>query len=413
VSRVLFVAPGLPVASDHSGAATRYVQNHRALRPLCRELHVLRLGERATFEDSYRFEAASRSAKETFASSDSWQDLDYDLQASRDGSRLFRAWQSLVDPVGFQFPEADAASRLLAETLGKVEPDLVWVEGTELASCVVRGGFRVPWILSSHDLLHRVQRIRRGAGGLRERWRQSACARAEARVLGAAAVAVSGSRTEARRLEDMGCRKAVVIPVADERMPEIPADARASADVRVVHLGSLETTANRIGLRAYLERAHANVVAACRRRGLEVSLWIVGDASRVREPLAGALERAGAVRTGFVVDLASILRPFDVAILPYEYDSGYRTKLPALLKYAQVVVATKAAVDGTEIAGLDQAGVLLEHLEEFPEAIGRLAADRRERERLGWAAHELARRVLSVDAVRDAYRVVLDEVLSR
>jgi glycosyltransferase involved in cell wall biosynthesis len=175
-------------------------------------------------------------------------------------------------------------------------------------------------------------------------------------------------------------------------------------------VGSLETTANRVGLEAYLRKVHSHVMMACREKGLEPQLWIIGDASRVKEPLAGLLHRSNAVLKGFMPDLSSVLRAFDLTILPYEHDSGYRTKLPLLFSYAQVVVSTRAAVAGTRLEGLQEVCVLLDRLEEFPDAIARLAADSAERERLGRAARAFFERHFTHEVVRDQYRIVIESI---
>jgi glycosyltransferase involved in cell wall biosynthesis len=56
------------------------------------------------------------------------------------------------------------------------------------------------------------------------------------------------------------------------------------------------------------------------------------------------LEEVGAICTGYVEDLASVLRPYDVHIVPWEYNTGVRTRVPLILNYMQALVAVEAGV---------------------------------------------------------------------
>ena len=405
--RILFVFPAAPLAPNYSGGAARYAQNHEALRKLCKELHVIRLGAKGSLESFRDFEINSYPARAAIASSTSWQDAEY-VPASRARSRLEILKCTVVDPIGFEFPNTEVITPILAKAVSRVQPDLIWVEDTYLAAAMYRLAPPIPWILSHHDLIHRVRAIRYGVQNMRDRWLLDVCRRAERTISCRATCVVTGSVTDGQRLAALGCRRVHVVPVAYGTSPALRLEACAFADIRIVHLGSLETTANRIGLEAYLRKAHADVMAACRAQGPEPQLWVIGDASRVKEPLAGWLERSNAVLKGFVPDLSSALRPFDVAILPYEHDTGFRTKLPLLFKYAQVVVSTRAAVASVASNSLEAVCVLVDRLEEFPSMIARLAADPGERERLGRAARVFADEHFSVSAVQGHYHALLE-----
>ncbi len=409
VRRVLFVFPAAPMAPNYSGGAARYAQNHEALRGLCEELHVVRVGARGTMGSIREFEMNSGPAKAAMASSASWDDVEY-APAPRMRSRLEIVKRTVVDPVSFEFPDAQIMAPILTESVNKVDPDAIWVEDRDLGAAMYRLAPPVPWVLSHHDLMYRIRGIRHGIRNMRDRWLLNVCRRAERTISRRATCVVTGSATDGQRLARLGCRRISVIPVAYGAFPRLPSDVRPSADVRIVHLGSLETTANRIGLEAYLRRAHAGVMAACRAEGLEPQLWVIGDARRVKEPLAGWIEKGNAVLKGFVPDLSSVLRPFDVSILPYEHDTGFRTKLPLLFSYAQVVVSTRAAVAGMASNGLQDVCVLVNRLDEFPSVIPRLAADPGARERLGRAARAFAEEHFSVNAVRGHYRALLESI---
>ena len=73
-----------------------------------------------------------------------------------------------------------------------------------------------------------------------------------------------------------------------------------------------------------------------------VELEVVGDLTGASLELQQHLRSVKCV--GFVKDLRSVLRPFDIHIIPWEHNTGQRTRLPLALAMSQVVVSTKAAV---------------------------------------------------------------------
>ena len=279
------------------------------------------------------------------------------------------------------------------------------MKGTELAATLLDIAPAVHWIFSQTDVRSHIQRIRTGNTSLLMRWADLTCIRAEKQIFRTMPLIVTGSYSDGKRSKALGAQRIEVIPMAyDTVLPAPAADAPVDQDVYIAHLGGLETTANRIGLEAYLRKVHPSVREAA-------ALWIIGDDSKLKEPLKTLLYEANADLKGFVPDLGEVLRPFNIAILPYEHDSGYRTKLPVLFNYAQVVVTTEAAVAGMWIDGLDHVCVVLDSLEDFPAALLRLIDQPDERERLGRAAHAFFADHFTLDAVLDRYRAIMRSLL--
>ena len=293
----------------------------------------------------------------------------------------------------------------MAAQIERLRPDVIWVERTELAAVVMKATKSDRWILSQHDIRSHVLRIRRQQMSVVQRWWLSVSQRAETQVLRAAPVIVTASSTDASRSVKMGAKNIRLITMAyDQIMPE--PNVPAEQDVYIAHLGSLETTANRVGLEAYLQKVHPLIRSTLQK--YSVPLLVIGDASRLKEPLKSMLEEADADLKGFISDLSTVLRPFNIVILPYEHDSGYRTKLPLLFNYAQVVVATRAAISGMQVEGLDQVCVIVEKLENFPAVLLRLIADPAERQRLGQAAYQFFEAHYTFDSTLEQYRAVVD-----
>jgi len=407
---VLFMMPAAPLTSNHSGAASRYVQNYNALLRLGLPVNVLRSGTGEELDAAQDFEVRSSEAQAAKAAACSWRDMTLSPLSS---TRRAKALRGVYDPVGTEFPRARAVLSEVQTVIEEAQPALLWAEDAfPAAVCALLPGER-PWLYSHHDILHRVRRIRNPRPKMPDRWLLNICRRAETRVLRRAALVLTGSATDAERLRALCSRPVTVIPTAYEAGERLLEEARPASDLRILHLGSLETTANRVGMLCYLEEAHPEVVRACRKRGIQPTLHIIGDASRVKSPLKERLEEAGAELKGFVPDLKEIMRPFDIAILPYEHDTGYRTKLPLLFQYGQVVVATKAAVAGNRIAGLETVCVLRDRVTDFADSIERLVCALPERERLGRAANAFFQQHFTQQAVEALYRALLEDFYRR
>ena len=141
--RILFVfgLPAVPLATNHSGMASRAVQGVTALTMLGHELHVVRLGRPDELDGVLAFEAESAAAAATRQLVAGWQEVTVPPALPRSRSR--RIALSVIDPVASEFPSVGPA--LLLHEIDRVRPDLLWVEATEAAALAhVRRGRRFP-----------------------------------------------------------------------------------------------------------------------------------------------------------------------------------------------------------------------------------------------------------------------------
>jgi len=411
MTRLVFVYPDAPLTANYSGAASRYAQNFHALRQLCSEIHVLRVHSDEALPIRHSEEVTDE-AQSAQKSATSWQEIDCVLSGHKQG-RWQRLITSLIDPLHSEFPAASVLAQQLRQKLEAQSPDILWIEDALPAAASSLLCPAVGWTYSHLDILHRVRRIRAAHLSYSARWSLKMCRRAEISVARAAPQIVTGSATDGERLRVMGCKRVAVLGMAyDKGMPSSETSCPAE-DVRIVHIGSLETTANRVGLTAYLQKAHRAVVTACRQKGKYPQLWVIGDATRIKEPLAHLLQEANAIVCGFVPDLSQVLRPFDISILPYEHDTGYRTKLPLLLKHEQVVVATRASIISSLTDGLENACLLHDHLEGFAATIANLAIQPDERKAIGRKARMFFEQKCTMEAIRPQYeRLILAKLIS-
>lgn len=399
MTRILFILPGAPLVFNHSGAASRYAQNFLALHSLGYEVHVLRFHLPGRSQSTLAFENASEAAQKTKQSAASWQDVSLPIQARP--SRVEFVRRMLFDPLAGEFPQAHSLSVFITKSIQSLCPQLVWAEHADSAAAVWAAAPNLPWVYSHHDMRYLIRANRAARRSLIDPFFAYFARRAEVRVIRAASAVLTGSQMELARLRQLECTSVASIPMVYQPFPTLDL-AALPAEMRITHLGSLETTANRSGLISYLSKVHPNVPGSV--------LTIIGDAAQTKPPLSDLLRQPDVVCSGYIADLETVLRPFDVSILPYTQDSGYRTKLPLLMGYAQVILATRAAVAGSLLPGLEQVCILLDRIEDFPAKIAWLAANPSERKRLGLAARAFAERHFRVEAVRPLYADFIRQV---
>jgi glycosyltransferase involved in cell wall biosynthesis len=413
--RVLFLMPAEPLTENYSGAASRHFQNLIALRRAGAEVIVARIDTQAHF-GTLR-ENGADDAWRASAPTDAVFDFPYQPPPL---SRLARWVGGIVEPVGVVYNGLEQAAARIDALLTEFDPDTVWVESSALGAAVMLANPAVGWALSHLDVLYRVRALRHGVDlasvgtgrGMSVRailhnrshgWQIDVLRRAETTVIQAAPVIITASATDAERLREMGAADVRVIPMGYDALPIVEPVMAAHETPRVVHLGSMETTANRMGLEAYLRKAHPYLDS--------ITLTLIGNASTLKPPLKDMIVGdARVVLAGYQPDLNTALRACDIAILPYEHDTGYRTKLPLLMRYRQVIVTTRAAVAGSLIPGLSDVIVITERLEDFPDAIRRLWHDSAERARLGSAAQAFFAAHYTHEAIQPLYAALLKDV---
>jgi len=408
----LFIFADTPLASNHSGAASRYHQNFTALAELCEEVDVLRLHTQDGYPSVLDFEKDSLEHQTAQQKARLWLDLEIDSSApSRSYSQVFT--ECLFTPLKFIYPHLVENANKIREKVEVIAPDFLWVEHSEPAALVSSLNLNIPWIFSHIDILPRIRQVRYPIKNLRDRFFLTAYDRAEVQIDHAPTAVITASTTEAdwlRQVRSNGQKGSVhYIPMAYLGDPVLPVGS-SSPDVRIIHLGSLETTANRAGLTSYLEKVHHRVIGSLQETGLSCELWILGDSSRVKSPLRELLERSKAILAGYVPDLEAVLRPYDIAILPYEFDTGFRTKLPLFFKFYQVVVATRQGVAGTNLDGLENVCILTDTVDEFPKVISELVQDEEKRRELAQKAADFYQSNFRFDSVLPRYQQVLESL---
>jgi glycosyltransferase involved in cell wall biosynthesis len=131
------------------------------------------------------------------------------------------------------------------------------------------------------------------------------------------------------------------------------------------------TTANRIGLERFLDVCWQSIKEAIP----NIQLVVVGSIERAQPSLKEKLQDDQIKTLGFVKDLGDVLRPKDIHIVPWEHNTGTRTRIPVALNYEQALVTMRASAQCFCEVISDNA-ILCEDLEQMKEAIIHLYSDR-------------------------------------
>lgn len=147
--------------------------------------------------------------------------------------------------------------------------------------------------------------------------------------------------------------------------------------LRIVHFGSPQATANRIGLKNLLTYIIPHL-----QNKIDFECLIVGHRDINNQELNGLLNQPNVVCKGYVADLSSVLRPLDIHVLPYDQPTGSRTRYAVAINHGQVLIAHQACVTGTD-GLIHQENCLIENsFQEIADTIIRLFNNPEERLRI-------------------------------
>lgn len=385
--KCLFLFCNAPLSPNFSGGASRYLTSFLALHRLGIQIYVLRFLEDNVKDQVLAHEQANtQRQRELRARACGWQDISYSSMP-RCQTKLELLTQFLFQPTELAFPEAIFLRQSLQEIAREIKPDFIWAEWALSGVVVNISNIKLPWVYAHTDMLYRIHQLRQVSSADKIYWSSRLVLhrvkKVEFEIIRKSDVVITGSQTEANELRAIGASNVVLIPTTYESVPvEFPASS-VDSPPRIFHLGGLSTTANQLGLDAYLDRVQPKLNQMLGEQNQLARLHLIGDASRGKPWLVDKAKRNNAIFHGHVDNLAVVLRPFDIAVIPYEHNTGTRTKLPLLFNYAQVVVTTAAAVAGTPEARNGENCIILSSLAEFPAALVELINDQQMRERIG------------------------------
>jgi glycosyltransferase involved in cell wall biosynthesis len=388
--RCLYIVAHDPISPNYvGGASAMYYDQLLALSELGHEIHLWHFASGEARERFSRFVDGEPAVWETVKK----RCQSIQLSSCRNGETLLgrglarlRSWLPPGLPVSRW-----SLYRELQQLIKRINPDVIWAQHFEPAMLAAQQT-RVPVVYVHHDWLYRIKALRNHRA---INPRQQAV---EERLVRSVSAVVSGSKPECKEISLAGGRNVHYIPVSFDLVP-LDLERGGDKSPRLVHLGGMGTTANREGLLAFFERVWPAL------KGTGVEFEVIGDTAGAS---SGLQEHLRTVKcSGFIKDLTTVLRPFDIHVIPLEHTTGQRTRLPVAFNHAQVVVATRASVACYPEARDRENCRLVDRLEDMISVIPELMADHGERSRLGRAARATFEKQFTCTSLLPRYGEVL------
>lgn len=386
--KCLYVFKNFPLASNFSGGASRHLADYLALNRLGLDIYVLRFLSKEFKEDVLQFESRNqKSTAEIRGIATWWQDIIFS-PATHTIGWIDLLQRAIFAPINLSQPDLPKLTPYLRKAIESHNPDFIWAESTFGGAMISNAKANLPWVYSHHDFefkIHgvRVKKSKRSiylSGFIHNKRRKYA----ESKICSKATAILSGSQTEQDELAKMGGSNIYLAPTTYDRVDLSLSGTINRTPPQLFHLGSLKTTANYLGMMSYLEKVVPQLDLNLAESGNKFpTLQIIGETHGAKPLLLEKLKSHKAKMHGHVDDLGSLMKPFDIVIIPYEHDTGMRTKIPLLFNYAQVVVATEASVAGSPEIKPGENCIILPSLEMFPEALSNLFKNANLREKIG------------------------------
>ena len=248
-----------------------------------------------------------------------------------------RLYKAFFKPEEFEYYFLnDDNKKYLQNLIDETNIDFVFGDWRWAGIWACFSNLKVPVIYGHHDWEYKLAKLRKKRN-LLQKFHTFQKKRVEFRLIKKVAGSVSGSFTETKEIETISAKKALYLPTTYK---EITPKLSANNIPNIVHLGGMGTTANRLGLERFLDVCWSDIS----KKNPSVKLIIIGSLKQGTPTLSEKLKHKNIVCKGFVEDLQEVLHPQDIHIIPWEFNTGTRTRIPVVLNYEQVLVATKASV---------------------------------------------------------------------
>ncbi len=229
--------------------------------------------------------------------------------------------------------------RQLQGIVDEVRPDLIWTEELLYNILALQVKTTTPVVFSHHDFLWKIKQIKNGKSVKTE-----ACRQAEEDLIRRNNFIACASQSE--RDEILGINPDATTVVLYPHYPELQSSGEPrTPQPALVHLGGLSVTANLFGLKRFLEIAWPRISSKHK-----PIMEVTGQAGNGTGELVALMERLGITYRGFVDNLDEVMRPYDIHLIPYEENTGVRTRIPLALNYNQLLMGMRRACAG--VSGL-------------------------------------------------------------
>jgi uncharacterized pyridoxamine 5'-phosphate oxidase family protein len=357
--RILFIANAEKISPNINGGGAVLFSHLELLQALGYDVVLLAV----VWSESYTFETSDYEEVQDFVS----EIVTYQADEGTFKSSIKRLYDALFNPTEFEYRFVNQNNRnYLQQIIKEKAIDLLWCEWRWAAIWAMTTSLNVPKIYSHHDWEFKLALLRKKPT-LKKKFHVYQKKRVELQLVQQMDACVSGSQTEADEIHQISGKKVLYLPTTYESLtPKLKPQKSPS----IVHLGGMGTTANRIGLERFLDVCWASIKLTIP----NIQLVVVGSIKRAQPTLQTKLQDAQIQTLGFVQDLGTVLHPEDIHIIPWEHNTGTRTRIPVALNYEQALVTMRASAKCyPEVT--EENAILCEDLEQMKEAIIHLYSD--------------------------------------
>jgi glycosyltransferase involved in cell wall biosynthesis len=360
MKKILFIVNAEKISPNANGGAAVLYSHLELLHTLNYEVILLAI----QWNKKYPFLKEDYTEVESFVS----EIVTYSIDPGKRKRGLSWVYHAIFKPTEFEyFFVNENNKKFLQKIIKEKQIDLLWCEWRWSAIWAMKTPVSIPKYYSHHDWEYKLALLR-SKPSLNKKFHTFQKQRVEIQLVKEMDGCISGSQTEAEEIQKISGKKVLYLPTTYDA---VSTELSPKQHPSIVHLGGMGTTANRLGLERFIDVCWSQIKSEVN----DVELLVVGSIKRAQPSLLEKLKDSQIKCVGFVEDLNTILHPKDIHIVPWEYNTGTRTRVPVALNYEQALVATRESVRCyPEIT--NENAILCEDLEEMKEAIIRLYSDR-------------------------------------
>lgn len=280
--------------------------------------------------------------------------------------------------------------------------DIVWAEWRWAGLLAWYSKLKTPVIYAHHDWEYKLAKLRTKRN-LLGKFHTFQKKRVEFKLVKGVQGCISGSDTEAKEISAISKKGVLYVPTTYKT---IVSKLLRNPLPNIIHLGGMGTTANRLGLERFLDVCWKDL----KTEYPEIKLVVIGSLKQASNTLLEKLKDPNINCLGFVKDLSKVLHPQDIHIIPWEYNTGTRTRLPLVLNYEQVLVATIASVKAFPEIKNNQNALLCATLEDMKTVISKLIQNEERIKELSRAGKETFFNKFTVDSQLEKVKKYLDTI---
>jgi glycosyltransferase involved in cell wall biosynthesis len=402
---LMFVFPNIPITENAEGGGGLVIKNHLQLLKGCfDEIHlVLVQYENESDQFDLYFSKHLDELAELKLLYTSKRSVHLSVSQAR--SRLLNYFHLVFHPVAWTFPFINNQNVLAIDTLkSNIQPDVIWTEHLTagLLCFYAFKNKRKTLVYTHHDWEYKLRKLRNPSRNseLSYSIRSLLTKLIEVDFVKRTGAVISSSWSEFQDCLQLGLKKVMYVPLfVAEPIMHLKNDAEALDRFKVFHLGGMKTTANRIGLENFFRHCWP----ALKKEIPEIELFLIGSMNGVSNTLLPFLDDPSVHVMGYVENIDSALSPYSIHIIPWNQNTGVRTKVPIALRNKQVIVGMKKSLECfIELTDSENA-LLVDEYDDLTEAIIRLRKDLALLHQMGNQAFNAFQKSFVVNAHKESF----------